>query len=269
MLSGLCCRQAWMDLTLRLPHQIVGTDLSPIQVATPDNCTFEIEDADEDWLFPPNYFSMVHTRNLVANPIPRTTDILTAIYSSVESQTGSASLSSRTGTRTHPIPSPGRQELTARRQNRTLHADGWVELHEIPCLIYSDNPATPPDLPFMRAMAQYCRASPGVCGEELYGFKDLMTTAGFVDVSETRYRIPISEWPADVTERELGRYNMLNFLEGIEGYALAVCGAGDSGSEPPSEAVQKMKKLVEKDIKNKKARLYVNLWVPPSNGLRD
>ena len=54
-----------MDLTLRLPHQIVGTDLSPIQVATPDNCTFEIEDADEDWLFPPNYFSMVHTRNLV------------------------------------------------------------------------------------------------------------------------------------------------------------------------------------------------------------
>ena len=121
----------------------------------------------------------------------------------------------------------------------------------------------------MRAMEQYCRTSPGVCGEELYGFKDLMTTAGFVDVSETRYRIPISEWPTNVTERELGRYNMLNFLEGIEGYALAVCGAGGSGSEPPSEAVQKMKKLVEKDIKNKKARLYANLWVPPSNGLRD
>lgn len=159
----------------------------------------------------------------------------------------------------HPR-SPARQELT---QNRSLHPDGWVELHEIPCHIYSDNPATPPDLPFMRAMAQYCRASPGVCGEELYGFKDLMAAAGFVDVSETRYRIPIGEWPADVTERELGLYNMLNFLEGIEGYALTACGGG-RGSEPPGDAVHEMKKLVKKGIKDKKARLYTNLWVPPS-----
>lgn len=59
-----------MHLTWQSPPQIVGTDLSPIQVATPDNCTFEIEDADEDWLFPPNYFSMVHTRNLVCPSPP-------------------------------------------------------------------------------------------------------------------------------------------------------------------------------------------------------
>jgi hypothetical protein len=139
---------------------------------------------------------------------------------------------------------------------RSLHPGGWVELHETPCKIHSDNPDITSDLPFMHTMSLFASTSSRlgrVCGEELFEFKDYMATAGFVDITETIYQLPIGPWSSDSTERELGRYNMLNFLEGIEGFSLAICSQEGEGD------AQDIVRKARRNILDKRARLYVNL----------
>ncbi|CCX16256.1 Similar to Demethylmenaquinone methyltransferase; acc. no. Q9RRT0 [Pyronema omphalodes CBS 100304] len=208
------------DMAYKFPNtRVIGTDLSPIQVATPDNCTFEIEDADDNWLYPPNYFSMVHTRNLLGG-ITNWKRFFDETY-------------------------------------RSLHPNGWLELHESPYKIYSNNPAYT-DIPLMRTVTLFSDISARlgrVCGEEVFGFKALMEAAGFVDVTETRYRLPIGTWPDSTNEKEIGRYNLLNCLDGIEGFALAIVGQGEN-IDP-----QEMMDEARKDILNKRARLYTTFII--------
>lgn len=49
----------------------------------------------------------------------------------------------------------------------------------------------------------------------------LIREAGFVDVVEKRYRWPIGPWSSDPRLKELGRWNLLNWEEGMEGWILA------------------------------------------------
>lgn len=51
---------------------------------------------------------------------------------------------------------------------------------------------------------------------------DLIRSAGFVDVVERVYKWPIGPWSADPKLKELGRWNLLNWEEGMEGWLLAV-----------------------------------------------
>jgi hypothetical protein len=50
--------------------------------------------------------------------------------------------------------------------------------------------------------------------------KELITQAGFVDVVETRYKLPIGPWMADKKWKELGRWNLLFLMTGLEGMQL-------------------------------------------------
>jgi len=44
---------------------VLGTDLSPIQPdLVPPNCRFEIDDARDEWTYPPDYFDLIHIRSL-------------------------------------------------------------------------------------------------------------------------------------------------------------------------------------------------------------
>lgn len=51
--------------------------------------------------------------------------------------------------------------------------------------------------------------------------KQEITEAGFVNVTEQTYKVPLGGWPADVKLRELGQWALLGFNTGLEGYALA------------------------------------------------
>jgi len=45
--------------------QVTGIDLSPIQPElVPENCAFEIDDANMKWTWPENYFDFVHVREM-------------------------------------------------------------------------------------------------------------------------------------------------------------------------------------------------------------
>lgn len=49
----------------------------------------------------------------------------------------------------------------------------------------------------------------------------LITEAGFVDVVEKRFKWPIGPWSSDARLKEIGRWNLLNWEEGMEGWCMA------------------------------------------------
>jgi hypothetical protein len=52
--------------------------------------------------------------------------------------------------------------------------------------------------------------------------KQLIKEAGFVDVVETRYKLPIGGWMDDKKWKELGRWNLLFLNTGLEGMQLFI-----------------------------------------------
>lgn len=47
-----------------------------------------------------------------------------------------------------------------------------------------------------------------------------MRKAGFVDVVEVHYTWPMNGWPEDEKARNIGRWNQLRLMDGVEGFML-------------------------------------------------
>ena len=52
--------------------------------------------------------------------------------------------------------------------------------------------------------------------------KRLIEKAGFVDVKETRYKMPVGAWPKDKRWKEIGMWNLTYLTTGLEGMALYI-----------------------------------------------
>jgi hypothetical protein len=50
----------------------------------------------------------------------------------------------------------------------------------------------------------------------------LIEEAGFVDVVETKYKVPVGGWMEDKKWKEVGRWNLFYLQEGLEGMALFI-----------------------------------------------
>lgn len=212
-----------IEMAYKFPNaRIIGTDLSPIQVGGPPNCSFEIEDADDQWIFPPGYFSLIHSRILMGG-IENWPRLFEQAYNALQS-------------------------------------GGWLELQEIPYSVHSDDPKTNINsLSLAQILTSFTTLSAHngrVCGDKIHEFKQHMAAAGFVDITETRYRLPIGNWDPAMsdTDREVGMYNVINHLEGIEGFSLAICNAEDSTVD--AAQAMEMAELAKRDILNRKLRLF-------------
>jgi len=85
-----------------------------------------------------------------------------------------------------------------------------------------------------------------------------MKAVGFVDVTSETRRLPLGTWPIDPVEKEIGRYNVLNFLEGMESYTLALFTRVLGMS---AEQVRSLVDEAKKDVCNRKLRWYFDLYV--------
>lgn len=50
--------------------------------------------------------------------------------------------------------------------------------------------------------------------------KQNMADAGFEEVTEVRYKVPVGPWPSDAKLKELGRWDLVYCDQGCEGWAL-------------------------------------------------
>ncbi|CAD0089423.1 unnamed protein product [Aureobasidium mustum] len=84
-------------------------------------------------------------------------------------------------------------------------------------------------------------------------YRDWMEAAGFVDIEEQHFMWPSNPWPKDRYMKELGNWNMINILEGLEGFCLALMTRGLGWKK---EEVDVFVAKVSADVKNKGIHAY-------------
>lgn len=135
----------------------------------------------------------------------------------------------------------GKQHITnpvVLPQYRHLTPGGWIEQAEINPKCRSATDPFPPD-----SMWIECGTLATECGE-LFGktmfIEETMTSlieqAGFVDVIEKRFRWPFGTWAEDKRLKDIGRWQLHHWEEGLEGWTMALMtrclGVSDRGSAP-------------------------------------
>ncbi|KIN03515.1 hypothetical protein OIDMADRAFT_102037 [Oidiodendron maius Zn] len=168
---------------------VLGTDLSPIQPAdVPPNCIFEVDDATDEWIYPPNYFDYVHIRNL---------------YGSIDDW----------------------PTLYSRAYNH-MKPGAYIEQFELSVEVKSDDGTVTDDGP-LRKLNELCGVFidageiTGRTFEVAGAMKSNIEQAGFVNIVEKVFKVPLGGWPADPKLRELGLWALLGFDTGLEGYNFA------------------------------------------------
>ncbi|PNP61702.1 hypothetical protein FNYG_13563 [Fusarium nygamai] len=166
--------------------QVIGTDISPIQPSwVPPNCEFYIDDAQLEWTWPADYFDYIHIRDLYGS-----IDDWFALY---------------------------------KRAYRHLKPGGWFEDLELDIRAHSDV-ITDPEHIFNRwnRVFQEAGEKMGKTFKIAIGsrMRDFMDDVGFVDVTERKFRLPMSAWGLDPKLKEIGQFVQTFVDGGLEGFGL-------------------------------------------------
>lgn len=151
----------------------------------PPNCEFTLDDAQLEWTWPDNYFDYIHIRDL---------------YGSIEDWSA-----------------------LYKRAFRHLKPGGWFEDLELDIRAHSDV-VTDPDHIYHRwnRIFQEAGEKMGKTFKIAIGsrMQDHMHNAGFVDITEKKFRLPMSGWPLDPKLKEIGLFVQMFVDSGLEGFAL-------------------------------------------------
>ncbi|KAL4944117.1 hypothetical protein BDV06DRAFT_116836 [Aspergillus oleicola] len=163
---------------------VIGTDLSPIQPSwVPPNVQFEVDDCTDEWLFGENVFDFIHVR---------------ALYGSV-----------------------GDWDHFYEQALYALKPGAWFQQAEQSVVPKSDDGTTNGTV--FEEWGKVSQEAGDAFGKSLLILdeaKDRMIKAGFVDVVERRFKLPIGEWPSDPRLKRQGQFNRLVWFEGIEGWSM-------------------------------------------------
>jgi SAM-dependent methyltransferase len=183
--TGLWCIQFADDFPESL---VLGTDLSPIQPNwVPPNCRFYVDDIESEWTYSPmEHFDYIHGRALCG-----------AIGD---------------------WPRLFTQSLT------NLKPGGWIEMQEFFCKVYDFDDSTD-NAPYLKDWEEQINEASRRFGKELAKanvLKQYMEDAGFVDIHEEIYKVPIGPWARGKKFKELGIYSLAQFLDSVEPFSLAL-----------------------------------------------
>ncbi|KAJ0419647.1 S-adenosyl-L-methionine-dependent methyltransferase [Aspergillus carlsbadensis] len=163
---------------------VIGTDLSPIQPSwVPPNVQFEVDDCCDEWLYGRDTFDFVHIRGLYGSVAD-----WDALYNQAY---------------THIKPG------------------GYIEQVEQSVVPKSDDGSTEDTV--FEEWGRISLQAGDAFGKSLRivdESRDRMIKAGFMDVVERRFKVPIGGWSADPRLKQLGLYNRLQWVEGIEGWCM-------------------------------------------------
>ncbi|KAK3046097.1 hypothetical protein LTR09_012390 [Extremus antarcticus] len=164
---------------------LVTTDLSPTQPPwVPPNCFFSIDDVELAWTFPDSHFDFVHIRCLMGS-IKDWPALYRQAYDHI---------------------SPG----------------GWIQHLDMDLSFISDDGTVGDD----HLMAQWSKAlfDAGEVTGKTFNVPNRMSRliqdAGFEDMQQVWYKIPVRGWTKDKLRKEVGKWNYHYCLQGCEGWAL-------------------------------------------------
>lgn len=150
----------------------------------PPNLQFEVDDACSEWTFTKESFDYIHMRGMYGSVAdwPRMYD-----------------------------------EIFAH-----LKPGGWFEQLEVGVVPKSDDGTVGPDSIFAK-WGQTSLAAGDAFGKTLRTVDEMRTNlenAGFETVTEHRFKLPLNGWARDRRNREMGMYNQLYLMQGMEGYCM-------------------------------------------------
>lgn len=166
--------------------KVIGTDLSPVQpVYVPPNCHFYVDDLAQQWTFD-DPFDFIHGRMLVV-AVRNWPALLQKCFDNL---------------------TPG----------------GWVEFQDLNFPLRCDDESAPAESVPMQ-WSTYMMKGAAKLGVDMTASDNLprwLAQAGFVDITTERFAWPINRWPKDEKEKEKGMWNLQNFLEGVQGFSMAI-----------------------------------------------
>ncbi|KAK5108218.1 hypothetical protein LTR62_008674 [Meristemomyces frigidus] len=171
--------------------EVIGVDLSPGQpTLVPPNLKFIIDDAEDLWIYDQT-FDYIHAR-LMAGCFADWPGFFRQAYQNLE---------------------PG----------------GWLELQDYGLPVKSaDNTHLGTDLHRWGELLCHAARNLGrpMGSDASENYETWMRAAGFVDIEQRMFMWPSNSWPRDPYMKELGRWNQVNILEGLEGFCLALLTRG-------------------------------------------
>ncbi|OLN82369.1 Phosphomethylethanolamine N-methyltransferase 3 [Colletotrichum chlorophyti] len=167
---------------------VVGIDLSPIQpIWVPPNVSFIVDDAEADWVWPANSLDYVHARHMcmAMKDWPRL--------------------------------------LSQARE--ALKPGGWIELQEMRFYLLCDDGTMPgPDSYEYARFVDLCMEgfrSFGIDPLAIERNAELLRQAGFDNVVEKVWKVPIGAWPRDQKLKSVGLYNRSMIYDALQAVSMA------------------------------------------------
>ncbi|KAL9037882.1 MAG: hypothetical protein Q9180_003470, partial [Flavoplaca navasiana] len=198
----------------------VGTGTGIWAIEVPPNVKFEVDDCEEPWTFREK-FDVVHARYLAA---------AIADWPKLVSQA-------------FQFTKPG----------------GYSEFQDYDLVYYSEDGTLTNDLPIQKWITTLLEASRDFGRNPCPGplLAQHMRDAGFQNVQERKYKIPIGPWAKDKHLKTIGAWNLVQIEDGLEAFTLRLF-TQILGWK--SEEVQVLLANVRKDLRNPKIHAQFDLY---------
>lgn len=107
---------------------------------------------------------------------------------------------------------------------RNLVPGGWIEQAEPGISFHSDDGTLPPDslLANWGPLFTECCAALGKPIDWLNNMTSAISSAGFTNITEKTYKVPLGQWAKNPLLKEAGKFQEAQVLQGMEGYAMFV-----------------------------------------------
>ncbi|RSM17901.1 hypothetical protein CDV31_003327 [Fusarium ambrosium] len=200
--------------------EVIGTDVSPIQPSwVPPNLRFEIDDCTQDWTFAPNSLDYIHMRWLVGS-IVDWPQLFKEAY-------------------------------------KCLKPGGYIESHEALSRMDCDDGSIH-EKSAMHQWGKFFVEGGKKIGRSFTIVEDEvqrkgMKEAGFVNIEERNFKVPIGGWPHDPKQKEIGRYAQATLEQDIEGYVLFMANTVEGWSK---EEVEVYIRLLRRELHSGKMHPY-------------
>ncbi|KAJ4180851.1 hypothetical protein NW755_011383 [Fusarium falciforme] len=200
--------------------EVIGTDVSPIQPSwVPPNLRFEIDDCTQEWTFAPNSLDYIHMRWLVGS-IVDWPQLFKEAY-------------------------------------KCLKPGGYIESHEALSRMDCDDGSIH-EKSAMHQWGKFFVEGGKKIGRSFTIVEDeiqrkAMEEAGFVNIEERNFKVPIGGWPRDPKQKEIGRYAQATLEQDIEGYVLFMANTVEGWSK---EEIEVYISLLRRELHSGKMHPY-------------
>lgn len=169
--------------------EVIGTDVSPIQPNwVPPNVQFEVEDMEEEWTYPDNYFDFIHMRSMSGSFID--------------------------------------WDRVIEQAYRKTAPGGYLEYQDYGCEMYLLDGTLLQGESEEHPISTYIHHV--ATAAEKHGrpltvaptIKARMERAGFVDCVARRAIWPVGPWPKDKQLKEIGKWGLLGALDSLLPFAI-------------------------------------------------